>query len=172
MCLIAAISVIYPIFWILWEVLYAPIRLVLGFCSLVGYLCTLTYELVGDLLLFASSLFNLTRNVESTVSSYEISVWRSLWNDLFSQVVYCNIPPLTLQLDIYVLRSSYGLFYQIFRALRSILNGFVAFFATCNRHRLRYFFFIWLCHLSLMICFSCCPLRLNLSVENALKLSS
>lgn len=104
-----AISVIYPIFWILWEVLYAPIRMVLGFCSLVGYLCTLTYELVGDLLLFASSLFNLTRNVESTVSSYEISVWRSLWNDLFS---------------------------QIFRALRSILNGFVAFFATCNRHRL------------------------------------
>lgn len=110
MCSIAAISVIYPIFWILWEVLYAPIRLVLGFCSLVGYLCTLTYELVGDLLLFASSLFNLTRNVESTVSSYEVSVWRSLWNDLFSQVVYCNIPPLTLDLHIYVLCSSYGLF--------------------------------------------------------------
>lgn len=32
----------------------------------------------------------------------------------------------------------YDLFYQIFRALRSILNGFVAFFAACNRHRLRY----------------------------------
>lgn len=32
-------------------------------------------------------------------------------------------------------------FFQIFRALRSILYGFVAFFSTCNRHRLRYFFY-------------------------------
>ncbi|KAL8045447.1 hypothetical protein ABFX02_08G115200 [Erythranthe guttata] len=104
-----AIYVLYPIFWILWEVLYAPIRLVLGFCSLVAYLCTSMCDLIGDLLLLASSIFNFTKDVESTVSSYEVSMWRSLWNDLFS---------------------------QIFRALRSILNGFVAFFTTCNRHRL------------------------------------
>ncbi|XP_042066029.1 uncharacterized protein LOC121809461 isoform X1 [Salvia splendens] len=104
-----AISVICPMFWILFEFLYAPIRLVLGFCSLVAYLCTLVYEMVGDLLLFAGSLVSFTRDVESTVSSYEVSIWRSLWNDLFS---------------------------QIFRALRSILNGFVAFFMACNRHRL------------------------------------
>ncbi|XP_047971929.1 uncharacterized protein LOC125214808 isoform X1 [Salvia hispanica] len=104
-----AISVIYPLFWILWELLYAPIRLVLGFCSLVGSLCTLVYEMVGDLLLFVGSLVSFSRDVESTVSSYEVSIWRSLWNDLFS---------------------------QIFRALRSILNGFVAFFTACNRHRL------------------------------------
>ncbi|KAL8506801.1 hypothetical protein ACS0TY_017629 [Phlomoides rotata] len=106
-----ATSVIYPIFWILWEVVYAPIRLVLGFCSLVAYLCNSIYELAGDFLLFASSIFSFSRDVESTVraSSYEVSLWRSLWNDLFSQV---------------------------FRALRSILNGFVAFFTTCNRHRL------------------------------------
>ncbi|KAK6120631.1 hypothetical protein DH2020_045626 [Rehmannia glutinosa] len=104
-----ATSVIYPIFWILWEILYAPIRLVLGFCSLVAYLCAFIYDMVGDLWLFASSIFNVTREVESTVSSYEVSMWRSLWNDLFSQV---------------------------FRAVRSILNGFVAFFTACNRHRL------------------------------------
>ncbi|PIN18699.1 hypothetical protein CDL12_08617 [Handroanthus impetiginosus] len=104
-----ATLVIYPIFWIIWEFLYAPIRLVLGFCSLLAFLCRLVYDLVGDLWLFTSSLFNLTREVESTVSSYEVSMWRSLWNDLFSQV---------------------------FRALRSILNGFVAFFTACNRHRL------------------------------------
>ncbi|KAI3465607.1 hypothetical protein Pfo_022270 [Paulownia fortunei] len=104
-----ATSVVYPIFWILWEILYAPIRLVLGFCSLVAYLCTCIHDMVGDLWLFASSIFNFTRDVESTVSSYEVSMWRSLWNDLFSQV---------------------------FRALRSILNGFVAFFTACNRHRL------------------------------------
>ncbi|GFQ04798.1 hypothetical protein PHJA_002623800 [Phtheirospermum japonicum] len=105
-----ATSVIYPVFWVLWEILYAPIRLVLGVCSLVVYLCTFVYDLVGDLWLFASSIFNFTREVESTVSSYEVSMWRSLWNDLFS---------------------------QIFRALRSILNGFVVFFTACNRHRLR-----------------------------------
>ncbi|KAL6538189.1 hypothetical protein OROGR_012177 [Orobanche gracilis] len=104
-----ATYVIYPVFWILWEILYAPIRLVLGFCSLVVYFCTFVYNLVGDLWLFGSSIFNFTREVESRVNSYEVSMWRSLWNDLFSQV---------------------------FRALRSILNGFVAFFAACNRHRL------------------------------------
>lgn len=106
-----ATSVICPIFLILWEVVYAPIRLVLGFCSLVAYLCNCIYELAGYLLLFASSIFSFSRDVESTVraSSYEVSLWRSLWNDLFSQV---------------------------FRALRSIVNGFVVFFTALNRHRL------------------------------------
>ncbi|KAL0327986.1 UNVERIFIED_CONTAM: hypothetical protein Scaly_2231200 [Sesamum calycinum] len=91
-----ATCVIYPIIWILWEVLYAPFRLVFGVFSLVAFLCTFVYGLVGDLWLFASSIFNFTRDVESTVSSYEV-----------------------------------------FRALRSILHGFVAFFTACNRHRLR-----------------------------------
>ncbi|KAI3457359.1 hypothetical protein Pfo_014022 [Paulownia fortunei] len=101
-----ATSFIYPIFWIL---LYAPFRLVRGFCSLVAFLCIFIYDLVGDLWLSARSIFQFTKGVQSTVSSYEVSMWRSLWNDLFSQV---------------------------FRALRSILNGFVAFFTACNRHRL------------------------------------
>ncbi|KAL3849010.1 hypothetical protein ACJIZ3_010892 [Penstemon smallii] len=104
-----ATSIIYPIVWILGEVLYAPFRLVLGCCNFVTFLCTFLYDLVGDVWLFASSIFQFSRGVESTVSSYEVSVWRSLWNDLFSHV---------------------------FRALRSILNGFVAFFTACNRHRL------------------------------------
>lgn len=139
-CLIAAMSVIYPIFWILWEILYAPIRLVIGFCSFVAYLCTLIYELVGDLLLFASSLVSFTRDVESTVSSYEVSIWRSLWNDLFSQVVYYIFFYLVFEGTYLLFLAHLWYFYQIFRALRSILNGFVAFFATCNRHRLRYLF--------------------------------
>ncbi|KAK6141183.1 hypothetical protein DH2020_025066 [Rehmannia glutinosa] len=90
----------------LWNV---SIQLAEGSFHLVAYLCAFIYDMVGDLWLFASSIFNVTREVESTVSSYEVSMWRSLWNDLFS---------------------------QIFRALRSILNGFVAFFTACNRHRL------------------------------------
>ncbi|CAI9787589.1 unnamed protein product [Fraxinus pennsylvanica] len=104
-----ATSIIYPIFWILWEILYAPIRLVLGLCNLVAFIFSSTYDLVGDICMFVSGVFQFTSSVESTVSSYEVSMWRSLWNDLFSQV---------------------------FRALRSILNGFVAFFTACNRHRL------------------------------------
>ncbi|XP_031265716.1 E3 ubiquitin-protein ligase MIEL1-like [Pistacia vera] len=56
------------------------------------------------------STFQLASTSEATVSTYEVSVWLSLWNDLFSQV---------------------------FRAVKSILNGFVAFFMACNRHCLR-----------------------------------
>ncbi|KAK6142439.1 hypothetical protein DH2020_022787 [Rehmannia glutinosa] len=71
----------------LWNV---SIQLAEGSFHLVAYLCAFIYDMVGDLWLFASSIFNVTREVEST----------------------------------------------IFRALRSILNGFVAFFTACNRHRL------------------------------------
>ncbi|CAN4103679.1 unnamed protein product [Withania somnifera] len=102
---------LYPIFWILWEVIYSPIRLVFGFSSLLGFLCTSIYEMIMDSWLFVNSIVRVTSQVESTVTSsgVSVSIWRSLWNDLFS---------------------------QIFKALRSILYGFVAFFTACNRHRL------------------------------------
>ncbi|KAI3499456.1 hypothetical protein L1887_35257 [Cichorium endivia] len=48
-------------------------------------------------------------NAEATMKTYEVSMWRALWNDLFSQV---------------------------FKATKSVLYGVVAFFAACNRHRL------------------------------------
>ncbi|XVF21031.1 hypothetical protein REPUB_Repub12eG0055600 [Reevesia pubescens] len=105
-----ATSVLYPIFWILWEMLYAPIRLVLAFASFVAFVCGFIFDLVGDIWRSLSSIIQLAFASEATVSAYEVSIWRSLWNDLFSQV---------------------------FRAVRSILNGFVAFFTACNRHRLR-----------------------------------
>uniref|UniRef100_A0A5B7AGF6 G1/S-specific cyclin-E protein n=1 Tax=Davidia involucrata TaxID=16924 RepID=A0A5B7AGF6_DAVIN len=101
--------IIYPIFWILWELLYAPVRLVLGLASFVAFTCTCIYDLLGDIWLFVSNVLQFASNAEATVSTYEVSMWRLLWNDLFSQV---------------------------FRAVRSILNGFVAFFTACNRHRL------------------------------------
>ncbi|CAA3017396.1 uncharacterized protein LOC111396826 [Olea europaea var. sylvestris] len=102
-------SLMFPIFWILVEILYAPMRFGLGLCNLVAFVCRCMYDLIGDIYLVLSDTFQFTTNVESTVSSYEVSMWRSLWNDIFSQV---------------------------FRALRSILNGLVAFFVACNRHRL------------------------------------
>ncbi|GFP79596.1 hypothetical protein PHJA_000103100 [Phtheirospermum japonicum] len=100
-------SFIYPIVWVLF---YAPFKLVLGIYNLVSFLGTSTYVLFGDLWISARAIFKLTKGVNTTVSSYEVSMWRSLWKDLLS---------------------------QLFRALRSILHGFVAFFAACNRHRLR-----------------------------------
>ncbi|KAJ7960338.1 G1/S-specific cyclin-E protein [Quillaja saponaria] len=104
-----ATSILYPIFWIIWEVLYAPVRLVLAISSFLAFICTLICDILGETWQFVSSIIHVASASGTTVSSYEVSMWRSLWNDLFSKV---------------------------FRAVRSILNGFVAFFAACNRHRL------------------------------------
>ncbi|XP_050247920.1 uncharacterized protein LOC126695280 [Quercus robur] len=104
-----ATTVLYPVFWILWELLYAPIRMVLALASFIAFICVSIYEMLQEVWQIVSSIFQVASATEATVSTYEISMWRSLWNDLFSQV---------------------------FRAVRSILNGFVAFFTACNRHRL------------------------------------
>ncbi|XP_057792711.1 uncharacterized protein LOC131009414 [Salvia miltiorrhiza] len=101
-----ATNFVYPVAYIL---VYAPFRLLFGFCSILSSSCTVIYALLRDVWMSARSIFRVTKSVHSTVSTVEISMWRSLWNDLFSQV---------------------------FRALRSILNGLVAFLAACNRHRL------------------------------------
>ncbi|KAK1439801.1 hypothetical protein QVD17_05622 [Tagetes erecta] len=102
-------TVMYPIFWCIWGILYTPVSLILGLSNFVGFLYNQIYDLAQDIWLFASGVFKFASSAESAVNTYEVSIWRSLWNDLFSQV---------------------------FRAVRSILNGFVAFFTACNRHRL------------------------------------
>ncbi|KAE8685085.1 hypothetical protein F3Y22_tig00111101pilonHSYRG00096 [Hibiscus syriacus] len=104
-----ATSILYPTFWFLWEVVYAPIRLVLALARFVAYMFRFISLLVGDIWQSFRSIIQLASASESTVSTSEVSMLRSLWNDIFSQV---------------------------FRSLRSILNGFVAFFTACNRHRL------------------------------------
>ncbi|CAI8597799.1 unnamed protein product [Vicia faba] len=104
-----ATCVLYPLFWILWEFLYAPVRLVMALFSFLAVICTRIFNILGETWKFLGSIIQLASSSEATVSSYEVSMWRSLWNDLFS---------------------------QIFRALKSIVYGLVAFFAACNRHRL------------------------------------
>ncbi|XP_022151026.1 uncharacterized protein LOC111019042 [Momordica charantia] len=101
--------VLLPVLWMVSEILYAPIRVVLSLASFLAYVCTCIYEMFGDMRRFFSSVLQVASVSEVTVVTSEVSVWRTLWNDLFSQV---------------------------FRALRSILHGFVAFFTACNRHRL------------------------------------
>ncbi|RVW97376.1 hypothetical protein CK203_026344 [Vitis vinifera] len=105
-----ATSIIYPIFWVLWEILYAPIRLVLLFSNFIAFICSFICDVLGEIWQSLSGLCQLGSASRTALSTSEVSMWRSLWNDLFSQV---------------------------FRAVRSILNGFVAFFTACNRHRLR-----------------------------------
>ncbi|XP_042009752.1 uncharacterized protein LOC121758410 [Salvia splendens] len=97
---------VYSVAWILF---YAPFRLLFGFCRILASSSLVLYTLFRDVWMSTMSIFRVTTSVQSTVSTAEISMWRSLWNDLFS---------------------------QIFRALRSILHGLVAFLAACNRHRL------------------------------------
>ncbi|XP_062009372.1 uncharacterized protein LOC133725964 isoform X1 [Rosa rugosa] len=104
-----ATSVIYPIFGMLWAILYAPIHMFLALANFIAFLFTCIYDTLRDTWKFISSIFQFASASQATVRTVEVSIWRSLWNDLFS---------------------------QIFRALRSILNGFVAFFTACNRHRL------------------------------------
>ncbi|KAJ9170029.1 hypothetical protein P3X46_018166 [Hevea brasiliensis] len=109
MILSIATTILYPIFWILWEILYAPIRMVLVIASFIALLCAWISELIGDFWRSVSGIFQLASASEATMRTYEVSIWQSLWNDLFSQV---------------------------FCALRSIFYGFVAFFTACSRHRL------------------------------------
>nr|XP_017251163.1 PREDICTED: uncharacterized protein LOC108221820 [Daucus carota subsp. sativus] len=100
---------LYPIFWILWEILYAPLRLFLGICNLIVFIFSNVYAIIGDIWFFISSIFQLASTADATVNA-EVFLWHTLWNHLFSQV---------------------------FRAVLSILNDFVAFFTACNRHQLR-----------------------------------
>ncbi|KAK9048562.1 hypothetical protein SSX86_032472 [Deinandra increscens subsp. villosa] len=102
-------AILYPIFWLICGILYAPFGLIIALSNFVGFMFNQMYDLIGEIWLFVSGLFKLASAAESTVGSYEVSMWRALWNDLFS---------------------------QIFRAVGSILRGFVAFFTACNRHRL------------------------------------
>ncbi|XP_010522364.1 PREDICTED: uncharacterized protein LOC104801005 isoform X2 [Tarenaya hassleriana] len=104
-----ATSVLLNVFWIIWEVVYTPIRVVLALTNFLALVFSSVFDVLGDLWSYISSILQLASDSHSTVKTYEVSMWRSLWNDLFS---------------------------HIFRAVRSILNGFVAFFAACNRHRL------------------------------------
>ncbi|XP_052735210.1 uncharacterized protein LOC108343222 isoform X3 [Vigna angularis] len=104
-----ATCILYPLFWVLWELLYAPVRLILMIFRFLPSTCLYIFNTLGKMWQFFSSIFQFAATSEATVTASEVSMWRTLWNDLFS---------------------------QIFRALKSIVYGFVAFFTACNRHRL------------------------------------
>ncbi|CAH8389300.1 unnamed protein product [Eruca vesicaria subsp. sativa] len=102
-------TVLLPLFWILWEVLYAPIRVVVALSNGLALSFSYIFDVLGDLWRYMSTLVQFASDSQTALKTTEVSMWRTLWNDLFSHV---------------------------FRAVRSILNGFVVFFAACNKHRL------------------------------------
>eukprot|EP01018_Ginkgo_biloba_P037144 Gb_15822 [translate_table: standard] len=101
--------ILYPIASALWEVLITPIRLVLKLLNSIALISSEIFDFAKRAWQSLSATFQLMSVTESASNTNAIPVWRALWNDLFSQV---------------------------FRAVRSIVNGFVAFFTACNRHRL------------------------------------
>ncbi|KAJ4907224.1 Uncharacterized protein Rs2_10882 [Raphanus sativus] len=102
-------AVLLPLFWIISEVLKGPFRAVAALASGLAFSFSYIFDVLGDLWQYMSRVLQLASDSQEAVKTYEVSMWRTLWDELFSHV---------------------------FRAVRSILNGFVAFFAACNRHRL------------------------------------
>lgn len=144
---IAVTSVLYPVIWILSEILYAPVRIVLGLSGVLGFIFTRIHHMVGHISLFVSSLFKFASGAEATVRTVEVSVWRSLWNDLFSKVdLYTQLfGKEGIFFFLFVLLTKFSFSFQVFRALRSILYGLSAFFTACNRHRLRFLLCLLFC---------------------------
>ncbi|KAF3794150.1 hypothetical protein EJ110_NYTH08213 [Nymphaea thermarum] len=101
-----ASSFVYPLFYSLWEVLTTPIRILLALVNYAMSLLSNLFELLVDSWQLASSTSAV---IEAKAAAEEVSILKSFWNVLYS---------------------------QIFRAVRSILNGLVAFCVSCNRHRL------------------------------------
>ncbi|XP_076907727.1 uncharacterized protein LOC143564291 [Bidens hawaiensis] len=105
-----ATGVMGPILLCVWRAICSPIHVVFELSKFLGYIYKYTYESLEGIWLFVSSILKVASNADvAATHTYEVSMWRALWSDLFSKV---------------------------FRAIKSILYGVVAFFAACNRHRL------------------------------------
>ncbi|WVZ73455.1 hypothetical protein U9M48_021758 [Paspalum notatum var. saurae] len=102
-------SILYPVIWLLGEILVAPFRLVIGLSSFVVDLFVDIISVLRQSWSTLSAVYQVGSVPRPPVLASDNSIWGSLWKDLL---------------------------YQIFRAIRSILYGFIAFFSTCNRHRL------------------------------------
>lgn len=136
-----------PIFWMLSETLYLTIHMVLALANTVAFICTCLYGSITEVWQSVRGISKIASATNTAVNhTHEVSKWRSLWNDLFSQVLsHC---PLLHLISMAGLDGWSQLFIndsflvQVFGALRTILNGLVSFLIACNRHRLRYDLFL------------------------------
>jgi hypothetical protein len=144
-------SILYPIIWLLGEILAAPFRLVIGLSSFAVDLFVDIVSVLRESWSTLTALYQVGSVPSSPLLTSDNSIWGSLWKDLLYQVSevrwHCRSIHRTIDETYFEF-----FFFQIFRALRSILYGFIAFFSTCNRHRLRYvFFFRHLCYAMLQL---------------------
>ncbi|CAM6088517.1 unnamed protein product [Calypogeia fissa] len=111
-------TLLYPIFYSIWNFLIFPIQLVRLVGNLLRALSSEVLNGVENLWLVIHDTFQLLLVSGSpTLQSLQIvksstpspSIWRTLWNDILSKV---------------------------FHAVNGIVKGLAAFIAACNRHRL------------------------------------
>ncbi|KAI5067264.1 hypothetical protein GOP47_0017792 [Adiantum capillus-veneris] len=101
--------ILCPIIFALWGFIIFPLRLTMLLVDyIVAAFCSI-YKAFQNFWFLVNSSFQLLSVTGPQAANSSTSTLRLLWNDIFSQV---------------------------FRAVRSIVNVFVAFFTTCNRHRL------------------------------------
>ncbi|KAJ7294118.1 hypothetical protein O6H91_Y277300 [Diphasiastrum complanatum] len=111
-------SLLYPVFSAIWAILAIPFRITFRVIELAIFLFLSLFDMLYQACKGAYQTTQLLIATESPIAStlhsanltsQTTSIWRATWDDLFSKV---------------------------FRALRYIVNGVVAFFAALNRHRL------------------------------------
>ncbi|KMT05644.1 hypothetical protein BVRB_7g167800 isoform B [Beta vulgaris subsp. vulgaris] len=108
------VSFFGPIFASLWELCRVPLQMCSPVTNHAASFCGSIYKVFQEIVMLivirATEVGHLATNLsKAKPTTTEVSMWSSLWQDLFSKV---------------------------FRSLRSISYGLIAFLDTCNRHRL------------------------------------
>ncbi|XP_077250284.1 uncharacterized protein LOC143889808 isoform X2 [Tasmannia lanceolata] len=79
------VSSIYPILCSIWELFLVPLQFGLTLGNYAATLSSNIYVLLKDVWQSASSVTHLSSFSEVTPGGYGLSIWQSLWKDLFSQ---------------------------------------------------------------------------------------
>ncbi|CAK9205630.1 unnamed protein product [Sphagnum jensenii] len=98
---------VYPLLVATWALLGLPVQAIRMLLSVAAGVVDGIIDMLQLILASAMPSFSTFQGAKAVTPGP--SMWRALWNDIFSKV---------------------------FRAVRSIVNGFMAFFTACNRHRL------------------------------------
>ncbi|GLT24944.1 hypothetical protein SLA2020_001050 [Shorea laevis] len=107
--ILSLVTLISPLFHIIWELFLVSIQGCLLLANSAASLFSGFYQMFkGVFTVSTTSMNQLTYLAQVTPKSSEISHWHSLWNDLNSKV---------------------------FRSLRNVINGLVAFISSCSPHR-------------------------------------
>ncbi|KAL9228325.1 hypothetical protein vseg_003918 [Gypsophila vaccaria] len=112
--IITIVAFFSPVFASIWQLCRLPLRVCSGMANHLTSACSEVYEVLEGTVMVIVSKVSVasrlaTRVSKAKPSTTEVSMWNTLWKDLFSKV---------------------------FRSLRSIMYGLIAFLDTCNRHRL------------------------------------